>query len=60
VIFAEALAAQADFFVIHDQAHFLDNPAVHGLPCRIGSPGDVLQWLRQLLAPDGDDTLGEW
>jgi predicted nucleic acid-binding protein len=55
-IFAEALAAKADFFVTHDQAHFLDNPAVHELPCHVGSPGDALQGLRQLLAPDRNDV----
>lgn len=55
-IFAESLAAKADFFVTHDQAHFLDNPAVPELPCRVGSPGDALQWLRQLLAPDRNDV----
>jgi predicted nucleic acid-binding protein len=51
-ILAEALAAAADFFVTHDQAHFLDNPDARDLPCLIGSPGDALQWLRQQLAPE--------
>jgi predicted nucleic acid-binding protein len=52
-ILAEALAAGADLFVTHDQAHFLDNPMVRDLTCRIGSPGDALTWLRGRFRPAG-------
>ena len=52
-ILAEALAAEVDFLVTHDQAHFLDNPEVRDLPCKIGTPGDALDWLRQQLTPRG-------
>lgn len=46
-IVAEALACQADFLVTHDQAHLLTNPRLGELPCRVGSPGACLAWLRQ-------------
>jgi hypothetical protein len=52
-ILAEAPAADADFFVTHDQAHFLDNIEVRDLPCQIGLPGDALNWLRERLTPGG-------
>ena len=50
-ILAEALAAEVDFFVTRDQAHFLDNPNARDLPCLVGSPGDALNWLYERLAP---------
>jgi predicted nucleic acid-binding protein len=52
-ILAEALAASADFFVTHDQTHFLDNPNARELPCLVGSPGDALHWLRHQFGPAG-------
>jgi len=52
-ILAEALEAESDFFVTHDKAHFLDNPGVRDLSCKIGSPGDALLWLRGQLRPSG-------
>ena len=52
-ILAEAFAAESDFFVTHDQAHFLDNPEVRNLPCPVGAPGDALEWLRHRLTPSG-------
>ena len=52
-ILAEALAANADFLVTHDQAHFLDNPLLSSLSCQVGTPGDALSWLRGRLSPVG-------
>lgn len=46
---AEALTARADFLVTHDRAHLLENPRLGELPCRVGSPGDCLAWLRAQL-----------
>jgi predicted nucleic acid-binding protein len=51
-VLAEALASGAGFFATHDKAHFLDNPRADMLPCRIGSPGDVLIWLRNRLVTE--------
>jgi predicted nucleic acid-binding protein len=52
-ILAEALAAESDFFVTHDRAHFLDIPHVLNLACQTGSLGDALDWLRRQLASAG-------
>lgn len=52
-ILAEALAARADFFATHDAAHFLQNPRLDALPCRVGSPGDALAWVRAQIKPAG-------
>lgn len=46
---AEALAARADFLATHDRVHLLENPRIGELPCRVGSPGDCLAWLRAQL-----------
>ena len=46
LILAEALEAQADWLVTHDVRHFLTIPP-DVLPLRVGTPGDVLEWLRQ-------------
>ena len=40
-------ACQADYLVTHDQEHFLRNTMLGDLPCKAGSPGDCLTWLRQ-------------
>ncbi len=48
-VVAEALASQADYLVTHDQEHLLRNPRLDALPCKVGSPGDCLAWLRQRL-----------
>lgn len=48
-IVAEALACQADYLVTHDQEHLLRNLRPDALPCKVGSPGDCLAWLRQQL-----------
>lgn len=47
-ILAEALEARADWLVTHDARHFLTLPP-DALPLRVGTPGDLLGWLRQLL-----------
>lgn len=46
-VLAEALACNAEYFATHDKAHFLNNPQIADAPLRIGSPGDVLGWLRE-------------
>ena len=48
-ILAEALAAQADYFVTFGRQHFIDNPSVHGLPFLVGTPWEFLAWLRERL-----------
>jgi len=51
-IIAEALSCRADYLVTHDQEHLLRNPRLDVLPCKVGTPGDCLAWLRQrLIAP---------
>jgi len=51
-VLAEALACGAEYFATHHKTHFLDNPQIADLPLRMGSPGDVLAWLRDRLIPD--------
>ncbi len=46
-VLAEALACHIEYFATHDKAHFLSNPLILDLPLRVGSPGDVLGWLRE-------------
>ncbi len=48
LILAEALEARADGLVTHDVRHFLAIPP-GALPLRLGTPGYLLQWLRQTL-----------
>lgn len=48
-IVAEALACRAEYLVTHDQEHLLRNPRLDVLPCKVGTPGDCLGWLRQRL-----------
>ena len=45
LVLAEALTANPDWFVTHDKAHFLLPNLDADLPFRIGTPGDVLQFL---------------
>lgn len=47
-ILAEAMQATPDWFVTHDRKHFLNNPALRELSFRIGTPGDVLAWLKEI------------
>ena len=46
VVLAQALAANPDWLVSHDKEHFLGNPNLSGLSFKVGSPGDVISWLR--------------
>ncbi|HLO28285.1 MAG TPA: PIN domain-containing protein [Anaerolineales bacterium] len=49
-ILLAAMNAKVDYLVTHNRKHFLDDPKVverSGL--RIGTPGDVLAWLRDNL-----------
>ena len=49
-ILLAAIKAKVDYLATHDHKHFLDDPKVaerSGL--RIGTPGDVLAWLRENL-----------
>jgi predicted nucleic acid-binding protein len=47
-ILAEALEAGADWLVTHDVRHFPALPP-NALPLRIGTPGDLLGWLREVI-----------
>jgi hypothetical protein len=49
-ILIAAMKAKVDYLATHNRKHFLDDPEVaerSGL--RIGTPGDVLAWLRENL-----------
>jgi predicted nucleic acid-binding protein len=49
-ILVAAMKAKVDYLATHNRKHFLDDPKVaerSGL--RIGTPGDVLAWLRENL-----------
>ena len=49
-ILLAAMNAKVDYLATHDHKHFLDNPKVterSGL--KIGTPGDVLAWIRENL-----------
>jgi predicted nucleic acid-binding protein len=48
-IVAEALACRADYLVTHDEQHLLRNSRLTVLPCKVGTPGDCLAWVRQQL-----------
>jgi predicted nucleic acid-binding protein len=48
-VLAQAISANPDWFVSHDKAHFVGNPALDELPFKIGTPGDVIAWLREYL-----------
>ena len=49
-ILLAAMIAKVDYLATHDHKHFLDDPKVaerSGL--KIGTPGDVLAWIRENL-----------
>jgi predicted nucleic acid-binding protein len=49
-ILAAAWASGADYFVTLDRLHFLENPRLpEAVPFGVGTPGDCLAWLRNLL-----------
>lgn len=49
-VLAQAISANPDWFVSHDKEHFLGNPELDDLPFKIGTPGDVIAWLREYLS----------
>jgi predicted nucleic acid-binding protein len=44
-VLAEAMAAEPDWFVTHDKAHFLKPDLSSSLTIRIGTPGDLIKAL---------------
>lgn len=49
-ILLAAIKAKVDYLATHDHKHFLDNPKVaERAGIKIGTPGDVLAWLRENL-----------
>ena len=49
ILFA-AMKAKVDYLATHNRRHFLDDPKVAEISgLRIGTPGDVLAWLRENL-----------
>lgn len=49
-ILAEAIQAKPDWFVTHDKEHFLKKRGKIDLPFEIGTPGDLIQRLRDDLS----------
>ncbi len=49
LVLAEALQVRPDWFITHDREHFLNNSKLQSLSFRIGTPGNVLVWLREQL-----------
>ena len=49
-VLAQAISVNPDWLASHDKEHFLGNPALNELPFRIGTPGDVIAWLREHLS----------
>lgn len=49
-ILLTAIKARADYLATHDHKHFLDDPKVaERAGIKIGTPGDVLAWIRENL-----------
>lgn len=49
-ILLAAMKAKVDYLATHNRKHFLDDPKVAEMSgLRIGTPGDVLAWLRENL-----------
>jgi len=44
-VLAEAMGAEADWFVTHDKQHFLQIRADNRLTFQVGTPGDLIQHL---------------
>ena len=49
-VLAEALAAEPDWFVTHDKAHFLREGQLPTLAFQVGTPGDLIQSLKDSAA----------
>ncbi len=45
-VLAEAIQANPDWFVTHDREHFLRAQSTINLPFKIGTPGDLLQSIK--------------
>lgn len=45
-VLADALCAKADWFITHDKNHFLQSPLTATLPFQVGTPGDLIQSLK--------------
>ena len=50
-VLAEAVCSSADWFVTHDKEHFLKVRKKWDLPMKIGTPGDLIQTLKDDFAP---------
>lgn len=45
-VLAEAISAEPDWFVTHDKVHFLKEDQVASLTFHVGTPGDLIQALK--------------
>ncbi len=45
-VLAEAICAEPDWFVTHDKEHFLKENRLASLPFKVGTPGDLIQNLK--------------
>jgi predicted nucleic acid-binding protein len=50
-VLAEAFCAEPDWFVTHDQEHFLKKVHTSALPFQLGTPGDLLRSLKDKYTP---------
>jgi hypothetical protein len=51
-ILLAAMKAKVDYLATHNRKHFLDDPKVaERAGIKIGTPGDVLAWIRENLNP---------
>jgi len=50
IVLAQAISADPDWLVSYDKEHFVGNPGLDDLPFKIGTPGDVIAWLRKYLS----------
>jgi hypothetical protein len=49
-VLAEAIEAEPDWFVTHDKEHFLQEIRLASLPFQVGTPGDLIQSLKDSYA----------
>jgi predicted nucleic acid-binding protein len=48
-VLAEALRAEPDWVITHDQEHFLSEPGLQDLPFKVGTPGDLLAEIKRTI-----------
>lgn len=48
-VLAQAISVDPEWLVSHDKEHFIGNPSLDDLPFKIGTPGDVIAWVREFL-----------